>query len=66
MKPLHLLLTLSIFNHLSFVGTRLAVLIYAAHLGASPAVIGVLAALFALVGAVSSVSVGRWIDRAGA
>jgi MFS family permease len=65
MKPLHLLLILSVFNHLSFVGTRLAVLIYAAHLGASPAVIGVIAALFAIVGVISSVSIGRWVDRVG-
>ncbi|MFM9969597.1 MAG: MFS transporter [Burkholderiales bacterium] len=65
MKPLHLLLSLSLLNHLSFVGTRLAVLIYAAHLNASPAVIGVLAALFAIFSALTSVSVGRWIDRSG-
>jgi predicted MFS family arabinose efflux permease len=65
MKPLHLLLVLAIFNHMTFVGARLAVLLYAAYLGASPVVVGVIASLFALVGIVTSVGIGRWIDRAG-
>jgi len=65
LKPLHLLILLSAFNHVAFVGSRLVVLLYGAHLGASPAIVGVLAALFALLAAVTSVSVGRWIDRAG-
>jgi len=65
MKPLHLLLVLTTFNHVCFVGTRLAVLIYGAYLGASPAVVGLLASLFALFSVVTSVHVGRWIDRVG-
>jgi predicted MFS family arabinose efflux permease len=64
-KSLHLLLVLAMFNHVTFVGARLAVLLYAAHLGASAVVVGVISSLFALVGIVSSVSIGRWIDRAG-
>src|SRR5688500_12208421 len=65
MKPLHLLLVLAIFNHMTFVGARLGVLLYAAYLGASPVVVGVIASLFALVGVVTSVGIGRWIDRSG-
>lgn len=65
MKPLYLLLLLSTLNHLSFVGARLATLLYAAYLGASPTLVGIIAALFAIVGAISSVSVGRWYDRVG-
>src|SRR5215212_6051322 len=65
MKPLHFLLVLTTFNHLAFVGVRLAVLLYAAYLGASPAVVGLLAALFGLFAALTSVHVGRWIDRRG-
>jgi MFS family permease len=64
-KPLHLHIVLSTFNHLAFTGSRLVVMLYAAHLQASPAVIGVLAALFGLVSAFTAVSFGRWIDRIG-
>lgn len=66
LKPLHLLLILAMFNHVTYVGAKLAVLLYAAHLGASPVVVGVIMSLFALVGIVSSVSTGRWVDRVGA
>jgi MFS family permease len=65
MKPLHLLLCLTTMNHICFVGARLAVLIYAAYLGASPVVVGLLASLFALFAIVTSLAVGRWIDRIG-
>ena len=65
MNPLFLLILLTAINHLTFVGVRLTVTLYAVRLEASPAVIGVLMALFAVVGAVTSVGVGRWIDRTG-
>ena len=65
MNPLFLLILLTAINHLTFVGVRLTVTLYAVRLEASPAVIGVLMALFAVVGAVTSVGVGRWIDRIG-
>jgi len=64
-NPLFLLIVLTAINHLTYVGVRLTVTLYAVRLEASPAVIGVLMALFAVVGAVTSVSVGRWIDRIG-
>lgn len=65
MNRLFLLIVLTAINHLTFVGVKLAVTLYAVRLDASPAVIGVLAALFALFGAMTSVSVGRRVDRIG-
>jgi len=64
-NPLFLLILLTAINYLAFVGVRLTVTLYAVRLHASPAVIGVLMALFAVVGAMTSVGVGRWIDRTG-
>jgi len=64
-NPLFLLILLTAINHLTFVGVRLTVTLYAVRLEASPAVIGVLMALFAVIGAITSVGVGRWIDRIG-
>ena len=46
-------------------GTRLLVVLYALHLNASPAVVGVLAALFSVVSAFVSVPMGRVMDRVG-
>ena len=65
MNQLTLLIILTTINHLSYVGVRLTVSLYALRLEASPAMVGVLAALFAVLGALTSVSVGRWIDRIG-
>jgi len=56
---------LSACNHTSVNGTRLVVLLYAASLQASPALIGLLAASFGLVSAFVAVFMGRWIDRIG-
>ena len=65
MKPLHLLLATAAVNHFVFSGCRLAVLLYAVHLNTSPAVIGLLTALFAALGVTTSVATGRWVDRIG-
>ena len=65
MKPLHLHIVLSSFNFVAFTGSRLTMMLFAAHLQISPAIIGVLAALFGLFSAFTAVSVGRWIDRVG-
>lgn len=65
MNPLLQIILLSAINHLTFVGVRLTVTLYAIRLEASPALIGVLAALFAVFGAMTSVGIGRWIDRIG-
>jgi MFS family permease len=65
MKPLHVHVTLAASNHIAMNGSRMTVMLFAATLGASPALIGVLAALFGLVSAFVAVHVGRWIDRVG-
>ena len=46
-------------------GTRLVVVLYAIHLQASPAVVGLIAALFGVVSAFVSVPAGRVMDRIG-
>ncbi len=65
MKDLYLFVAISSANHFVFAGTRLAVVLYAVSLGASPAVVGVLAALFGLLAAFFSVATGRLMDRVG-
>ncbi len=66
MNPIYLLVAITTCSHAVPMGGRLAVMLYAVHLGESPAMVGVLSALFSLVGVFTSVPVGRWIDRSGA
>ena len=65
MTPLHLFVAISSTNHFVFAGTRLAVVLLAVSLGASPALVGVVASLFGLVAAFASVPSGRLMDRIG-
>jgi len=65
MKPLHLHVTLAASNHMAMNGSRLIVMLSAASMGASPGVIGILAALYGVISAFTAVHVGRWIDRVG-
>ena len=51
--------------HLAFVGCRMTTTLFALHLGASPATVGALMSLFALLPMLLSVSAGRLIDRRG-
>ncbi len=46
-------------------GSRLIVMLSAASMGASPALVGLLAALYGIISAFTAVRVGRWIDRVG-
>jgi len=64
-RTLYLFIAISSANHLVFAGSRMGVVLYAVHLGASTAVVGVLAALFGLVASLFSVSAGRLMDRVG-
>ncbi|MFM9971418.1 MAG: MFS transporter [Burkholderiales bacterium] len=64
-RTLSWFVAISSANHFAFMGTRLVVVLYALHLGASPAVVGVLAALFSMVSAFVSVPMGRVMDRIG-
>lgn len=66
MNPVHILVAVTTCSHAVQVGGRLAVMLYAVHLSASPATVGLLSALFNIVNIFTSVQVGRWIDRAGA
>jgi MFS family permease len=66
LNPLHLLTGLITLGHTVQVGGRLAVMLYGVYLGASPATVGVLSALFNLINVFTSLHVGRWIDRSGA
>jgi predicted MFS family arabinose efflux permease len=65
LNPIHLLVTLTTCSHAVQVGTRLAVMLYAVHLSASPATVGLISALFNVVNVFTSVHVGRWIDKSG-
>lgn len=65
MSPLYRLITLTSINHLCFSSVRLGVSLYAVHLQASLATIGILMGIFGLLSAITSVSAGRWIDRVG-
>ena len=66
MKPIYLLFALSAINHAVLTGVRLALLLYAIQLGASPALVGLLAARFAAPAVFAAVPMGRWVDRRGA
>ena len=65
-NPLYLLVLIAATGHLAHDGARFAVTLYAVRLGISPAVIGTLGAMFALLPALTSLAIGRWIDRIGA
>ena len=56
---------LNVLGHLAFVGARMSTSLFALHLGASAATVGVLMALFAALPMLLSVATGRLIDRIG-
>jgi MFS family permease len=64
-SSLYWLIAVSTANHFAFIGARLAVVLYAVHLGASPALVGLLLALFGFLSIFISVAEGRLIDRIG-
>ena len=64
-KPLYIQVLLSSCNHAAFNALRLTMLLYAASLSASPAMLGLLAATNGVVSAFMAVSMGKWIDRVG-
>ncbi len=66
MKPLYLLILMSAVSHLAHDAARFSVSLYAIKQQASPAIIGALGAMFALLPAISSLAIGRWVDRLGA
>jgi predicted MFS family arabinose efflux permease len=56
---------LSVLNHSTFAGTRVAVSLYALRLGESPFTVGILMALYSLLPMLFAVSIGRLTDRLG-
>ncbi len=65
MKNLRLLIALVSMSAIGSTTARFAVYLSAAQAGASPATVGLLAALYAGIGALLAVPSGRLIDRAG-
>lgn len=66
MRTLYLLIFITLLNHSAFAGTRVAVSLYALHLHATPLMVGVLMALYAVLPMLFAVSMGRFSDRVGA
>ena len=62
---LYLLILFSVLTHSAYIGSRVAVSLYAIHLHASPFTIGVLMSLYGLLPALIAVSAGRLIGRVG-
>ena len=56
---------LTILLHLAFAGMRVTQSLFALHLGASAATVGMLMSLLAIIPMLFAVSWGRYIDRAG-
>lgn len=65
MTPLYLIGLLTVLLHLAFAGTRVSLSLFALHLGASAATVGVLMSLLAVVPMMFALSWGRYIDRVG-
>ncbi len=65
MKPLALVMLLTVLGHAGFVGSRITVSLFAIHQGASPLTVGVFLSLYSVVGLLFAVHAGRLIDRVG-
>jgi len=59
------LVALGVLNHVTLAGNRVTASLEALRMGASPAVVGLLLALYALLPMFSAVAVGRLSDRIG-
>jgi MFS family permease len=62
---LYRIAALTVLLHLAFAGMRVAQSLFALHLGASAATVGVLMSLLAIIPMIFAVSWGRYIDRIG-
>lgn len=60
------LVALGVLNHITLAGNRVTASLEALRMGASPATVGLLLALYALLPMFSAVAVGRLSDRIGA
>ena len=62
---LYLLITMAVFTHIGFAGSRLAVPLFAVDQGAGPFVVGTIVALYAALPTVLALPMGRMADRIG-
>jgi len=65
MTTLYLIVSLTVFNHLAYKGSKVLMALYAMELGASPMAVGVLFTLYSLFPLFLAVYVGRISDRVG-
>lgn len=65
MTSLRLIALLTVLLHLAFAGARVTLSLFALHLGASAATVGILVSLLALVPMFYAVKWGRYVDRVG-
>jgi MFS family permease len=65
MTSLRLIALLTVLLHLAFAGARVTLSLFALHLGASAATVGILVSLLALVPMFFAVKWGRYVDRVG-
>jgi predicted MFS family arabinose efflux permease len=67
--PLHstlrFIIVLLVLAHLSFIGTRVAISLFAIQLKASTLTVGMLMSLLSLIPMFLAIHVGRWTDRVG-
>nr|MDP2190586.1 MFS transporter [Rhodoferax sp.] len=59
------LIAMMVLSHISFTGARVALSLYAIHLGASTFTVGLLIGLLSVLPMLLSVHMGRWSDRVG-
>jgi MFS family permease len=62
---IYLIVLMCTLNHTAFIGSRVAVSLYALDLGANQMTIGILIALYALCPMLIAVYVGKLADRVG-
>jgi len=62
---LYLIALLTVLLHLAFAGARVTLSLFALHLGASAATVGILVSLLALIPMLYAVKWGRYVDRVG-
>ena len=65
LSPIYVLALITVLNHISYLGSRILLALYAIELGASPFTIGILIALYSLLPLMLSVYAGQLSDRIG-
>ena len=63
--PLLTLIAMMVLTHLTYIGSRVTLALYAIELGASAFTVGIIISLLAFLPMLMSIHIGRWTDRAG-